>query len=307
MTAIANIKMGIEGDYTLLIENTETGEKKKLGPFKNLITNSGMNALGENTTGWYAAFARCAVGSGNTPPNFSDTQLNSLVARSPDDLANRSSDSTWSNQGVSNRWSGFRVTYTFPVGAAAGNLSEVGVGNAGTNANYVLFSKALITDSNGVPITITVLPAEILTVVYNCRVYQNAADVTGTVDGYDFVLRPCDIGLQSSLNSANFNKQSGNNSTAYRGSIGAAEGSPTGTIVTASGGSLISGTYVNGSYTVTVRYRWTTTQGNSQAGGWNCVRFNTAGIYWQVQFTPYIMKDNTKQLDISINFTWARL
>ena len=90
------------------------------------------------------------------------------------------------------------VEYHFAIGAAAGNLSELGVGWA--SSGTTLFSRALILDSGGTPTTITVLSDEYLYVTYEHRFYPSETDATGSIvftgnigGTYTYTLRPAQI------------------------------------------------------------------------------------------------------------------
>jgi len=193
-----------------------------------------------------------------------------------------------------------RKTWRFAQGAAAGNLSEVGVGWATSGS---LFSRALILDSGGTPTTITVLADEFLDVTYELRQYPVTTDNTGTfvLDGltYDWVSRPANVTSSfvpnAAMNSASINY--------YNGAIGAITGSPSGT-----GSGLLTPTpqsYSTGSYSITFTLIASITQANL-AGGITAARIIGSGFDYQFGFTPAIPKDNTKILSIDYTHSWAR-
>lgn len=140
--------------------------------FPNLITNAGLDLLGN--TGLTFVSAYCRVGSGNTAPAVTDTALVSPVASS-----NTSQGSAVTGVDRSGAFFAFRRnTIRFVAGTATGTLAEVGMSSSAAGA---LFSRALILDGGGSPTTITVLSDEVLDVTYELRLYPNLADTTGTV------------------------------------------------------------------------------------------------------------------------------
>lgn len=141
--------------------------------FKNLITNNGLDVY------WYGTFLPfgikamclgCYVGTGSATPTFSDSSLQAYLA------SGGLYQETVGNAQVIGppAYEYSRRRYRFATGVAAGNLSEVAVGEAPTN----LFCRTLIKDAFGNPTTITVLSDEVLDVDYELRSYtQSLANV----------------------------------------------------------------------------------------------------------------------------------
>lgn len=182
--------------------------------FPNLITNAGLNGIGNNAN--YLAAAR--VGTGSATPNVSDTGMNSYVAGANPAATDRIAASTPPYFGTTT------IRYRFSVGDAAGNLAEVGVASQAAIGG-VQFSRALILDPDGNPTTITVLSDEVLDVTYALQIIAPTSDVTDTVTiggvDYDTVTRACavtNVGIWSLGGSTGGGTQ---NTTAYSGSIGA--------------------------------------------------------------------------------------
>jgi len=129
--------------------------------FPNLITDYGMDLMSGAVSGYTEMWNYCSVGTGNAPPAFGNTNLVNRKA---------STNSTASSLiGNEENYIWRRITYQFPQGAATGNLAEVGIGVSSTGDR--LFSRALIKDASGNPTTITVLPDEVLQVVWEIRHY----------------------------------------------------------------------------------------------------------------------------------------
>ncbi len=172
-----NINIGVKGRYRIF-KKRDGHITHDTGWFDNLITNQGMDYL---TTGVLYLNA-CQVGTSSTAPQFTDVALGSRIAGITGFTLETTIDST-------NRYAIHKKTYTFFAGTATGNISEVGVGTAGTG--NVLFSRALILDSFGVPTTITVLADEDLVVIYELYIKQPTGDFTATVSSKSVTVRAC--------------------------------------------------------------------------------------------------------------------
>lgn len=282
---------------------------------QNLITNQGLDRHG-NGTDW---LRYCQVGSGNTAPTFTDTTMATLVAAAQNVLGAGSSF-----RGVVTSpeyYAYYRMLYRFTTGQAAGNLQEVGIGWGTTGST--LYSRALIVDGAGNPITLTVLADEILEVFYEWRIYPPTVDKTGTINisgnDHDYILRAAEVDqLQSQYGAgwgpwgadtggiawgANAGMRGNNQGNgAWQGAIGPITGSPTGA---ASGGSptIVNPAYVNNSLERKGSHVYgigTTNPIRSILYSWNI------GASYQVEFDPVIPKTNMNQFTIEFIHSWAR-
>ena len=179
----------VAGEYTLTRIKASTGEVVEERKFDNLITDLGMNEFG--VAGQAYSFY-VYVGAGNTPEAVTDTVMGNLlyatltqsqprvsvVGPAPDYVA--SSTYVWDFE---------------PKGVAY-NVSEVGVGWSHTSIS-ALFSRALVKDSNGQPIVISVLADEFLRVTYTLKMYPDLSEkvtqivVNGTT--YTITARPASV------------------------------------------------------------------------------------------------------------------
>lgn len=286
---------GMRGIFTLYATNADTGEKRQLACFENLITDFGLNLLGTSAVRPY-----CWVGSGSTPPVNSNTTLEHAIAST-----NSASDANGADP------SGFgysRRTYNFPLGAAAGNLSEIGIGIASGS----LFSRALIKDSDDSPTTITVLSNEYFSVVYELRLYPPTVDNTFNVviEGvtYACICRASQVtsanwipfGLDTGVRGFNPNYQS---TGAYSGDIQDVTLSPSGTPSYAN--APTDNVYSNNSLTWTGSTVFALANGNF-SGGIKSIEFTCNMGTYQVSFTPPLPKDNTRTLQVGFTATWGR-
>jgi len=292
------MKSKLSGHFSLHAVNAETGEQRALGEFENLILNGGLNRLGSG-----GVATHCSVGAGSTAPAITDSGLQTLVATT--------SSATGSTGGASatSPYYGFRTkTWRFDMGAAAGNLTEVGVGWSGG-----LFSRSLIKDSNGDPTTVTVLANEYLDVTYTLRVYAPVGDVTFTavIGGitHDCVMRAARAtggaawGLEALDRGVHFGIASGNShSSVWNGSLGTVLQSPGGS---GSGASDITNAYVNNSLEAT-GYVSLALDGGNLSGGISAMELLSGLGAYQFSFDPPIAKDNTKTLRIDVALSWDR-
>lgn len=320
---IANIEMGVSGHFTLIAHGGKRG-RVVLADFDNIIVDQGLNYAAGGSTG---TISYCQVGTGTTAAASTDTALVSRIAGTNTNVSDTMSSGTY--VAGSPPYIEGKRTYRFAVGAATGNLSEVGVGWATSGS---LWSRALIADSGGSPTTITILSDEQLDVVYTLRVYPPSTDVTGSVTlaglSYAYTLRASAISggvwARAPANMlegfvANFN----NNTTkfqAYSGSIGVVTGAPSGTNAAANA-SCTTASYVNNSYQRAVEYKADLSDANL-AAGIKSIQFymmiynnyNQFG-YYQAEFVApasiatygtNIPKDATKVLKLTLMFTLAR-
>lgn len=193
---IALPTMGVAGLYRLQTHKYKSGTLKyDTGWINNIITDVGLAdwytlvGLGSFDT-WGSMCASSCVGTGNTAPAVTDTQLAAFRAyvgpkASGGGTGFAGFDSTAYVAAAGSDpayWRGVS-SWQYGTGAASGNLTEVGVypGNPGGGAvapYYAghLFSRALILDANGNPTSITVLSDEILTVTWQLRFYLDLTD-----------------------------------------------------------------------------------------------------------------------------------
>jgi hypothetical protein len=300
-------RSGLKGEWRLVATNRYTGRERVLADwFPNLILDGGLNriGLGSGWLGW------CYVGTGNSTPTETQSSLDNQIAST----STRTAHST-SSSGAAPWYAQNTITYRFAQGAAAGNISEIGVGwSAG------LFSRALILDGLGDPTTITVLADEFLDATYRVRVYPPAADVTTSmsIDGVEteVLARAANASSQFSwFGTSAVGPQGGGDPTGsanrhncYAGLIGPITGAPS-NVLTGTPGAA-NAAYVSGSYQVDYSTTWGLTLANT-GGGVRSYRTDfgrPTGNFgsMQYQFTPTIAKDATKTMVLNARHIWGR-
>lgn len=286
--------------------------------FDNIIVDTGLDAMAATSN--YTD--GCVVGSGNTPPTAADTALQSFVAGT----TSRTGTPVRSTSSTPPYRASIQKVFRFGTGVAAGNLSEVGISVTTATSGSTLFSRALITDPGGTPITITVLSTEILDVTYRLNVYPPVADATGNVtiagNSHAYTVRPCTVttlvgsggtgafgfgwGAGASLGYTTFPMTCRTSAYAYTGTIGAVTSSPGGTSIGSNTNTNnVNDAYSPGSFTRTHTIPFTTGQGN-HASGIGSIVYSIGMSCFQLGFVPNVMKINTQVFAIEVQSTWGR-
>lgn len=292
-----DLKIGMRGRYKLAVKkNGET--VRETDWFDNLITNQGMDLITTST----ATLDFCQVGSSSVAPAFSDVVLGSRIA-------GVQSVNYTTTLDASNRYTIISNTYTFPSGAAAGNIAEVGVGTAATG--NVLFSRALVLDSMSNPTTITVLPDEDLVVIYQLWIKQPTEDFISMVGDKTLTIRACAVSAIPSEPTSIPGWVANAGAAlrfvarpvlrAYTGPIGLITASPTGTLAVTT--SVAHDAYAPGSSTRVSRITWGTSLANFAILSFS---WGFGPTYWQAQLSSPVTKSNTQTLRLGVRLTWSR-
>lgn len=298
------------------------GTRKEVADFHNLITNAGLTAqMTTNITGSAGSnFSTsgcltywCMVGNGTVAESVGSTALSGYLAGTTTARPGSTLTSTsapYYNQITMVK----RFAPGFLSASSNVNITEIGLG-AGNNTG-VLWTRALIKDSNGNPVAITITPVDYLDVTYILRHYPwQGSDITGQVniDGVqtDFVMRPANV------NQWTFGRLT--ESHPYEGGAGVGVGdsitgtspgytypstSVLGTITGIPTGSSISlpssasnqapvGLTRKGIISCTIN-------DNNNPGGIGCMLIVTTRGSVQISFSPAIPKNNTKIMSISV-------
>lgn len=274
--------------------------------FPNLITDSGLDFLSSTLfIEW------CGVGSGSTAPAFTDTALQTPVgSRISGSIVQGPSGGT---PGLADFYSSITGTYEFGQNTVVGNLSEICTAPLSTGS---VFSRALILDGAGAPITITVTAIDILTVTYQLRLYRSITDISGSflISGvtYNTVTRPANINAEEMKAWYDYGSRSDApidnlGIQAYTGALGPVTGFPS----TASGNVTPIGTlsvYSNGSYYMDNVINANTAELNAVGGIAAIATYAGSGTScaFQTSFSPVLPKDNTKTMSVTIRNAWAR-
>ena len=159
-------KMGVGGEFNLVLRDANGRYLYETGWFPNLITDFGliqMYSLASYDTYFH-------IGSSNQAPAVTDTSLVSWLA----DSSNPTPGYSEGNDGSPDYswWS--IASRRFAAGDGTGTIREVGLSNTSSNTNMVI--RALVTPE------ITKNVDQVLDVYYRFRIYPNLTDSTGQVD-----------------------------------------------------------------------------------------------------------------------------
>lgn len=306
LVSTSNVKM--RGLYE--IKKYKAGDNslvQHILPFENIITDWGLN--------WVATanpFLRMFVGTGTAAGATTDTQMGNYLGVS---LLNGAITRV---AGTSPAWVyTASVTARFNPPSAAGNLTEVGIGIEGAgpvNITHRVWSRALIVDGAGNPITLTVLPDEYLDVTYILQFHPQI-----TEDSYNISVSGTTHAVTSRR--AYITEFGGYFGIAHFSGTATAYGGPVtlGAITTGLSGATASaemGGWVNATYTDnSLKHVSTVTCGISNGnvpGGITGILSGTGlgspfvSQYTQFTITPAIDKTDSKILTLGREVSWAR-
>lgn len=299
---VVEAKVRLAGRFRLEVRDGETLELTRPPlEFDNLILNTGLEACGTTNVLGYVQ-----VGTSNTPPHVAQSALVGYVAGA--------GWQSWIN-GPTPVAPDYVYTvgryFRFAQGAAAGNLSEIGVGWGASGTT--LFSRALIIDDEGDPTTITVLPTEVLDVYYYLDVYPDLTDKTFDIsiagvlhsgvirwaNATDWTDAHASVGFFTTWSTTYVS------ATVTNGVLGPVTGAPTTPQQSARSASAIL-PYVANSRRRDIVFEWGLNTGNLTGGisaVWlGCPRVATM----QASFSPPIAKTNTKVLTLTYRVSWDR-
>lgn len=306
------MKLGLKGEYQLQVLDKDGNVKQDTGWFPNAILDNFFTGLRDSTTisnrpdpfNPNTGFSRIEVGTGSTAVAFNQTALaNRLTGMAITSQVNQSAVTV-----NGNNWeiSGTK-TANFTLGSVVGVITEVGCSFCGGGgggqliASPLVHSRALVTDINGNPTSITVTNQDQLIVRYKMTLKGTDTDGTGTITLNGNVYNW--IGRRALLDSPSRPFQQLN----FRGMVG---GTFNGAGAAASGGTTFSAketTVVNSGVLgrVVNRMYYESTEGVGNISIFQINEtFNTQ--MFKFQFTPAIPKLNTQILSLDFGFEFTR-
>lgn len=300
-------QVGLAGEYRLSVKRPD-GSRVETEWFSNLILNAGLDMIGNPTGGNLVGYA--CVGTGTIAPSATQTQLNAYLASS-----NGTSFPAYTNSGAPLYEGTQTFSYVFTQGNVVGNIAEIGVGPESDGSS--LFSRSRIVDSGGNPTTLSVTALDELTVFYRITFKPNLTTQTGSFQigstTYNYTARVAQVDNFGNGWSALIG---GSFATLYNvQSCG--ENCTLGTILeTASDGmhnssSNLAATYVTGSYQRASTAVYDYLRANEATGtkGFNAQfgpGYGSPAMNFQYVLDTPIIKNNTQELRINFNISWAR-
>lgn len=174
-----NLSLGIKGEYEISV--FRDGVEREHYEFQNMLLDVFLDRWSNPTGTQTTSGAYCFVGAGTTPPVESNTQLEAFVAQAPGAVSMQYSVGAANEKIGSDYWAKGTFTFNFNLGQVVGNISEVGIQmSSGVSAHTNIDSRALIKDSVGNPITITLTAADQLVVRYKLRLKLPTTQTSGT-------------------------------------------------------------------------------------------------------------------------------
>lgn len=291
-----NLREECEGYYKIEAVKPDGSRRILADWFPNLILDAGLDRMGANSD--YLAW--CQVGSGSTAPANTQTTLVARIAGT-----NSKQADTAANSGAAPYFARRTITYRFAQGVATGVLSEVGVGWATTGS---LYSRALILDALGSPTTITVLADESLDVTYELRMYVWTGEFTGTIPlkgvTHNIVQKSSRASSWGLVDFSRLDAGYVGQPAAYTGAVSAAiSGSPSGSDLGVASASASA--YTPGSFSRTINITAGLNAWNN-AVGIGAINVGTGWGFWQIGFTPNIMKTASDILTLQVRHSWGR-
>jgi len=307
------MSLRVSGYYRLEVHQVDGSIRPLSSWFENTILDTGLDRIGGSSS---SLLTYCQIGAGTTPPTTSDTHLEApLASTTTVDSTFRGVHSPTAFPFYDDFTAYWRRTFSFPVGAAVGRITEVGVG---WESDGSLYSRSLVKDIEGNPTTVVVLADEVLKVVYEAQITAWPDDVTGYMNfnRRDFVyrLRMCNADYGSTStgtlgwvypSESGFHMgQIGSYFWAYDGGLGDYYGGPLGSNQAISGGQS-NLTYVEGSYERTHRFVLDYDEANFDNGiaAISCI---IGPASWQIGFDPPIPKTEYHQMVFDITIKWTR-
>lgn len=302
-----NIEFRVGAIFELILRDSHGNIKDRTNPFHNLVLDSGLDRMGSGA--WITGVA---VGSSNEVPSPAQTSLGNVVAWSG--TVQTSSSLTLQTTTAPYYWS-WKITYRFAQGAAAGNLSEIGVGWGQNN----MWNRTLIKDLNGDPTTITVLVDEILDVSVEVRIYPPMADSVGVVELLDEADNPVQeitTTVRSYMGGADPFKPviqpaeavsfwGGVNMRAMlaSGDMGAGMFTQPASIINGNLQNIVTRPYVSGSNKI-VGYQHSGINENN--GTHRSLLMSSRLCFFKFEYDPPIVKNNTQTMRHNFELSWGR-
>lgn len=182
MITLSSPKVGLAGKFSLEVRKAATGQLvRRIEPFSNHILNQGLNWLGSRTVPGIpgnVAMSEFFVGTSTTSPTNTDIEMGGTWKKSDINITSNNN-----NLGAPNYVAYWTGTKRWSAGQATGTWTSVGVGAySATGPVNRLFSRALIVDGGGSPVSITVLSDEYLDVTYTLELHAVTGDFSGSFD-----------------------------------------------------------------------------------------------------------------------------
>lgn len=193
-------EMALKGQFAFVVKD-ENGNEKEFVDSRNKVKSREYQSnllldnffrqlnLNNNVFGKYMTIR---IGTGATPPAFSDTKLDQNYSYSVGggSLSNNSKYNVFALNADTGKYESYlEYEFKFSLGSISLNMSELGMEYNGT-----LISRALVKDQLGEPTTITVTDKDELTIYYRIDVSTSYEDIVYNVDvDIDGTITPTEV------------------------------------------------------------------------------------------------------------------
>lgn len=295
------------GHYDIELVHARTGLIASTYSFPNLITNTGLEALGTTGLAPSALFDYIGVGSGNTTPANTDAALVSQLFRTNSNQSGAYPAVATVN--VAGGYKSYKITRVFTTAQANGVIAEIG--GFQSSSDGTMWSRALVKDAGGVTTTITKTSEYELRVTYECRMYFSLGPDTyaATLNGSAATVTRRPYGLDQSGFYGDLTQpvtiQNSSRPDLWKAYTGLIASSPT-VVPSGTGYSatlLTIAAYAAGTLASSATVEW-----NSGAAN-NTLRSFLFGFYqptYQHQMSSTFTKTNLQKLVVGVTNTWGR-
>lgn len=298
------INTQINGQYKYVVTHAD-GSVEESTWFDNLILDVGLNTLGASNE---VVFSYAQVGTGTSAVTSSQTKLQTFLQSAP--ISYMSTVNTLEPLHKAEHL----YQAIFPQGEVIGVITEFGVGREPTGVDNI-FSRALISDVNNQPTSISVVELDQLTMYYKVIITPPLAQTTGTfvVSGevYNYTARVANVdsfsnGHWLASNSDSFSLCTSVEAFADDTALGLITESLQGTSL-GSNNSVVHVSYSPATKTRTSRVVFSSGTCNHPNGIKGLgMYFNYYGCRFQYVLDKPIPKTETTELTLDVSFSWAR-
>lgn len=310
---MTKVKVGIAGYFTVE-QKSSSGETKFKSRFKNLIMNEGLVYHGNFNGG--RCYGECALNNDTSEPQ-------------PTETASTTDLSFINTQSLLNEYTpfvspqyGFSITrkMEFPALTQAREVSSVlSLYWSNVANNRRLFSRSLIKDEDGIPVTLSGEVGDIFVVTYQVEYHADGEGSSGTMifsgnkgGSYDWRMIPAmantRAGSWSNMGSNNFafsERSTGSlNCRFYSGTLGEPDEIPSGSWTSLNTDTTTTGQDLSSVF----KYRATYAHGFRSANiDIRSIVHRIGPFCYQIEFTPAIPKTDEDILSLTFEVEWGRL
>ncbi len=317
ISAISAPMIGVAGEVRCIITKADGTVKTDTGYQKNLILNQGLDFFGGGKGSYINA--SCAIGSGNSTPDITQTKLDTFIALADGTSTTSSYSYVDTGDGLYRMWE--QNQYRFS-GLGDININELGLVSYGnSSANYYLTTRVLPKDSLGAPTSLSLKAGETLDIYYKIHRVVDTRDkafVINVLNGdggsvpYNAVVRPSYVGSAINTRAGHFASPLVNSNAAEFSGTRLSSANIEAITATNTGNLAISSSntspYQAGSYKI--KFIITADLNTANSSKRSIVPQTTMGG-WQVRLGRVsddapLTKTNKDTLSIPLEFSWGR-